>query len=148
MAHSDKVSIGNSGEYFVAGELERHGFTAAVPMSNVKDFDILAIDRETHKQIAVQVKTTSQKGKSWTLNYKCKKLFGENIFYILVSLNDLGAPEYHIVPSQIVADTVRIGHARWLSEPGRNGQPHHDNPVRKFSDQEDRYLDRWDLLKD
>ena len=35
------TSIGNSGEYFVAAELERRGFTAAVPMSNTKDFDIL-----------------------------------------------------------------------------------------------------------
>ena len=35
------VSIGNSGEYFVAAELERRGFTAAVPVSNTKDFDIL-----------------------------------------------------------------------------------------------------------
>ena len=47
------VSIGNSGEYFVAAELERRGFTAAVPMSNTKDFDILAINRETQRQIAI-----------------------------------------------------------------------------------------------
>ena len=31
------VSIGNSGEYFVAAELERRGFTAAVPMSNTNE---------------------------------------------------------------------------------------------------------------
>ena len=51
------VSIGNSGEYFAAAELERRGFTAAVPMSNTKDFDILAINRETHRQIALQAYT-------------------------------------------------------------------------------------------
>ena len=54
MPNETNVNIGNAGEYFVAGELERRGFTVAVPMSNVKDFDILAIDRETHKQIAIQ----------------------------------------------------------------------------------------------
>lgn len=36
--NSNNISVGNAGEYFVAGELERHGFTAAVPMSNTKDF--------------------------------------------------------------------------------------------------------------
>ena len=43
MPNETNVNIGNSGEYFVAGELERRGFTVAVPMSNVKDFDILAV---------------------------------------------------------------------------------------------------------
>ena len=66
------VSIGNAGEYFVAGELERRGFTVAVPMSNVKDFDILAINRGTYEQFAVQVKTTRYKQKRWTLSKKTK----------------------------------------------------------------------------
>ena len=52
----NKISIGNSGEYFVAGELERRGYTCAVPMSNTKAFDILAIRRDNN-QYALQVKT-------------------------------------------------------------------------------------------
>ena len=60
------ISTGNAGEYFVAGELERRGFTVAVPMSNTKDFDVLAINRETLNQYAIQVKTTSYKKKEWT----------------------------------------------------------------------------------
>ena len=63
MPNSMNVSTGNAGEYFVAGELERHGFTVAVPMSNVKDFDILAINRITYEQFAIQVKTTGYKQK-------------------------------------------------------------------------------------
>ena len=39
MGNDTNVNIQNSGEYFVAGELERRGYTVAVPMSNVKDFD-------------------------------------------------------------------------------------------------------------
>ena len=70
MPNDSNVNIGNSGEYFVAGELERRGFTVAVPMSNVKDFDLLAIERNTHKQIAIQVKTTGYKQKKWTLSKK------------------------------------------------------------------------------
>lgn len=35
------VNIGNSGEYYVAAELERRCFVVAVPMSNVDNFDIL-----------------------------------------------------------------------------------------------------------
>ena len=53
MPNSTNVSTGNAGEYFVAGELERHEFAVAVPMSNVKDFDILAINRTTYNQFAI-----------------------------------------------------------------------------------------------
>ena len=33
MGNDTNVNIGNSGEYFVAGELERRGYTVAVPKS-------------------------------------------------------------------------------------------------------------------
>ena len=142
----NNISTGNAGEYFVAGELERHGFTAAIPMSNVKDFDILAINRNTYKQYAIQVKTTSYKTKSWTLSVKNENIEGDNIIYFFVSLNELNVPEYHIVPSRIVAKDLREGHAKWLATPGRQGQKHNDNPIRKFSDTEDMYLNNWDCL--
>lgn len=93
MGNDTNVNIGNSGEYFVAGELERRGYTVAVPMSNVKDFDLLAIERDTHRQIAIQVKTTGYKQKKWTLSKKNETLLGDDIFYIFVSLNELEAPD-------------------------------------------------------
>lgn len=143
---NNNISTGNCGEYFVAAELERRGFTAAVPMSNTKDFDILAINRETNKQIAIQVKTTRFKQKSWTLGKKNEDMVDDNVFYFFVSLNELGNPEYHIVPSCIVANEIRKSHQRWLDTPGRNGQKHNDNPIRKFDDLEDKYLDNWGCL--
>ncbi len=143
---SDHISTGNAGEYFVAGELERHGFTVGVPMSNVKDFDILAINRETYEQFAIQVKTTRKTTKKWVLTSKCENLKGPNIIYFFVALNGQAMPEYHIVPSETVADTVKKNHAAWLRTPGKNGQQHNDNNVRNFSDPEDKYLDRWDYL--
>lgn len=82
MPNDTNVNIGNAGEYFVAGELERRGFTVAVPMSNVKDFDLLAIHRETQEQFAIQVKTTGYQQKKWTLNQKNEKLIGEHIVYV------------------------------------------------------------------
>ena len=142
----NNISIGNAGEYFVAGELERHGYTVAVPMSNTKDFDILAINRETYKQFAIQVKTTSYKQKSWTLSEKNEKLVGDNIIYFFVSLNELDIPEYHIVPSKIVADAIKTEHSIWLNTPGKDGQKHKDNTIRKFQDKEDKYINNWSIL--
>lgn len=144
---SNNISIGNSGEYFVAAELERRGFTAAIPMSNTKDFDILAISRTKHSTIAIQVKTTQYKHKRWMLNKKCETLFAPHIKYVLVALNELSEPEYHIVPSEYLAETVRKNHKEWLATPGIKGQPHNDNPTRIFRDENDEFLNRWDLLE-
>lgn len=143
----NNISTGNAGEYFVAGELERHGFTVAVPMSNVKDFDILAINRQTYKQYAIQVKTRSSKQKIWPLSIKNEDMVGDNIIYFFVTLQDLNEPEYHIVPSKVVAKTITENHKEWLATPGKRGQKHNDNPIRKFSDYDNKYLNNWDILK-
>ena len=143
---NNKISTGNSGEYFVAGELERRGFTVAIPMSNVKDFDILAINRTTYKQYAIQVKTTRLKARKWTLDKKNEDLIGKNIIYIFVSLNELDNPEYHIVPSKIVANTIKKSHQEWLDTPGKKGQPHNDNTRREFLDDDNKYLNNWKSL--
>lgn len=147
MPNETNVNIGNSGEYFVAGELERRGFTVAVPMSNVKDFDILAINRETHQQFAIQVKTTGYKQKKWTLSKKNETLVGDNIFYVFVSLNELDTPEYHIVPSKIVAKTITESHKIWLETPGKKGQMRNDTNIRVFLDKDDTFYDKWSLLE-
>ena len=140
------ISTGNCGEYFVAAELERRGFTVALPMSNVKDFDILAIHRTNHKQIAIQVKTTHHNKKQWILSVKNENLIGENIVYIFVTLCGLETPEYHIVPSKIVAETITSEHRKWLNTLGKNGQMHKDTSIRTFNDSNDVYLNNWSIL--
>ena len=156
MEKQNNISLGNAGEYFVAGILEMKGFTCAVPMSGTEDFDILAINRETRKHFSIQVKTTSHKKNEWTLSEKNEKedFKKDDVFYVFVNLynhekenvlSDI-QPEYHIVPGKIVAKEIAEEHQKWMNTPGRNGQDHNDNKMRKFRDEEDRYKNRWDLL--
>lgn len=145
---SNNISIGNAGEYFVAGELERHGFTAAVPMSNTKDFDILAINRQSYKQYAIQVKTTKKEKKDWLFSNVHNIAYGDNIIYIFVCLNGIGTPKYHIVPSKIVYEKVSNNYNNWINAPGRNGKPHDEKSKKvHFKDEENIYLNRWDYLE-
>lgn len=146
MPNKNNVNTGNAGEYFVAGELERRGFTVAVPMSNVENFDILAIHKESLKQYAIQVKTTCYKSKKWTLTAKNESLIGDNIIYVFVSLNNLESPTFHIVPSKIVAREVKDSHQKWLKIPRRDGGMHQDNNLRNFKDDKNVYLNRWDFF--
>lgn len=143
---NNNVSIGSAGEYFVAAELERRGYTVALPMAHTPNFDILAIHRQSGQQIAIQVKTTSYSNKKWTLKQTNENLVMNNLVYVFVCLKGLNQPEYHIVPSKVVAQSITENHKKWLATPGRNGQPHNDNPIRNFFDIDDCYLDKWENL--
>ena len=115
-------------------------------MSKTKEVDNLAIHKNKHKPLTIQVKTKRYQKKQWTLGNKCEGLVGDNIFYVFVSLNEMDVPHYHIIPSHIVADTVRKSHEAWLKSPGKQGQVHNNNPIRKFSDEQDQYLNNWECL--
>lgn len=141
----NNINIGNAGEYFVAGELERRGFTVGVPMSNVKDYDLLCANREG-KQFALQVKTTADGRNKWMLAQKNENIIAENVFYVFVHLHQLEAPTYFVVPSKIVAETISKGHKEWLDTPSKNGEQHKDSNIRTIEFNDDTYLNRWDYL--
>lgn len=141
----NSINIGNAGEYFVAGELERRGFTVGVPMSNVKDYDLLCVNKEG-KQFALQVKTTSCGRNKWILSKKNEKELMDNVYYVFVNLNQLDNPSYFIVPCKVVAETITKSHQNWLKTPGKNGKLHKDSDVRNIEFNNDLYLNKWDFL--
>ena len=97
--------------------------------------------------MTIQCKTNQLSKNSWVLNEKCESFVSENHFYVFVVLGkQTERPRYHVVPSNVVAEAVRSGHRKWLDTPGRRGQPHKENKIRKFEDLTNEYLERWDLL--
>jgi len=142
------ILAGVSGEYFVAAELSRRGYISSVTLKNTKGIDILVTNESATKTIGIQVKTNQNDRKAWVLNSKAEEFYSDDLFYVFVNLVAVGKlPEYYIVPSKIVADTVKAGHKAWLDTPGKNGQEHNDNPMRMFEDKEQKYRDKWDTLK-
>jgi hypothetical protein len=67
----------------------------------------------------------------------------------LSNLIDEKKPDYYIVPSFEVANSIKEGHKKWLIEPSKSGKAHNENPMRKFGIDKDleKYKDRWDNLK-
>jgi hypothetical protein len=135
-----------AGEYSVAGELSRRGYVASLTLRNTRGIDILASNTDATKSVGIQVKTNQGEKRDWLLTESAETDTAENLFYVLVRLNGLGAPEYYIVPRAVVAKYVRAEHSEWLSTPGRGGKAHKENPMRTFRDRTHQYRDRWDLL--
>ena len=149
MAQRSRLSTGLSGvagEYFVAAELSRRGYIASLTLKNTRGIDILVSNINATNSVGVQVKTNQGKGQEWMLNKKIEDDTATHLVYVFVRLNHLESPEYHVVPRDAVTKHAIASHQKWLSTPGRNGRPHKDNPMRKFTDPDNIYLNRWDLL--
>ena len=138
---------GVSGEYFVAAELSRRGYIASITLRNTKGVDILCSSGDVTRQFGIQVKTNRRSNREWVLNDKSEDYYADNLFYVFVNLHGTErTPDYFIVPSVEVARHAKETHKLWLDTPGRNGKTHNDNPMRKFTDKNEKYLNRWDLL--
>jgi len=141
------VLSGVAGEYYVAAELSKRGYIASITLRNTKGVDIVCANEEASKTVAIQVKTNRRSNRDWVLSQKSEDYFADNLFYVFVTLNDnVGPPDFFIVPSKDVAKHTKDTHAEWLRTPGRGRQAHNDSAVRKFSDPDEEYLNRWDLL--
>lgn len=94
MAEIQRSSTGLSGEYFVAAELLRRGFSVGITMGNAKAIDILA-EKDGHQYI-IQVKAIfKKKNIGWPM---MRDKVNEKIFYIFVNLNGdkMNEPDYFI----------------------------------------------------
>lgn len=94
MAEIQSSSTGLSGEYFVAAELLRRGFSVGITMGNAKAIDILA--EKDGKQFIIQVKAIyKKKNVGWPI---MKDKVIANHFYVFVNLNGdkMIEPDYFI----------------------------------------------------
>jgi hypothetical protein len=141
------VLTGVAGEYFVAAELSRRGYIASISLRNTRGIDILATNQAATRSITVQCKTNQRGEKIWLLNQKSEDFFAPDHYYVFVALGAANErPSFHVVPSQTVAKVTAESHQQWLRTLGRGGRQHVDSSVRNFTDYDDSYLDRWDLL--
>ena len=139
------VYSGNAGEYYVAAELSSRGLIAAITPPNSESIDILASTSDGEKQVSIQVKTCQRKTE-FLINKKSESLRSKKLFYVFVRLKNLGArPDFHIVPSSVVADFCIQYHDDYLSRTGKTRE-NNETSMRKFIDKENRYLEQWQLL--
>ena len=141
------INAGVAGEFFVAAELSRRGHIASITLRNTRGIDILATNSDATHSVNIQVKSSQGRSRSWVMNKKAESYYSDDLFYVFVNLCNLNErPEFFIVPSKVAARYVKNGHIKWLETPGRRGQKHNDTTMRTFSDKDEKYLERWDLL--
>jgi len=105
MAEIQSSSTGLAGEYFVAAELLRRGFSVGITMGNAKSIDILA--EKDGKQFIIQVKAIfKKKNVGWPI-MKNKVNLGH--FYIFVNLNgdNMTVPDFYICKGEEAYEKIK-----------------------------------------
>ncbi|MDN3706553.1 hypothetical protein QW060_26245 [Myroides ceti] len=144
MTKISKQLSGIAGEYFVAAEISRRGYLAAITLRNSDGIDILVSNPNGDKSISIQVKTTQNKRK-WVLTQKVENETSDKKFFIFVNipLDKNLAPEYLIIKSTDLASKIYSGHRSWLNSPGKKGQKRNNTNIRQFDPQ---YFNKDELL--
>lgn len=148
-AESQKLSktlSGVSGEYFVAAELSRRGFIAAVTLRNSRGIDLLVSRVGGKRAATIQVKTLQSGNQEWLLSKDDDNPKSEDHFYVFVALNGVeGNPEYHVVPGSVVSEESASNHKLYLSKNKKDGTLRKDTAMRTFRPGE-RFRGKWGTL--
>lgn len=92
-----------AGEYFVAAELYRRGFSVGMTIGNDKAIDLFA--NKDHKTLSIQVKAIrNKKSIGWPMMKD--KVFDE-ILYFFANLNDQENPDYYIATGREAREKVK-----------------------------------------
>jgi hypothetical protein len=105
MAEITRNNTGLSGEYFVAAELYRRGWSVGLTIGNAKAVDLFA--EKNKKRIAVQVKAIyKKKNVGWPI---MKDSIRDDCFYIFVNLNadKMAYPDFFICTSEEAISKVK-----------------------------------------
>lgn len=105
MAEIQRNNTGLSGEYFVAAELYRKGWSVGMTIGNAKAVDLFA--EKDDKIIPLQVKSIyKKKNVGWPI---MKEKIKDGCIYIFVNLNAdiMGNPDYFICTSQEAKQKVK-----------------------------------------
>lgn len=105
MAEIPRNSTGLSGEYFVAAELYRRGWSVGMTIGNAKAVDLFA--EKDDKRISIQVKAIYKKK---NVGFPIMKdQIKDDCIYIFVNLNadKMESPDYYICTSSEARERVK-----------------------------------------
>lgn len=104
MTEISKNNTGLSGEYFVAAELYRRGWSIGMTIGNAKAVDLYA--EKDNKTVSIQVKSMYKNHGSWPIMTSNIK---ENCFYVFVNLNSdkMGQPDYYICTAEEAKSKIK-----------------------------------------
>jgi len=122
--------------YLTAVELVKRGFIVSPTSRSAMGADLLVTDQRCRKAWSVQVKTNAKTAKFWLTSPTMRDMVSPSHIYVFVNVprNAKSAPKFYVVPSRVVASTVRV------TPPRSTGSVWH------FYRRDDKFEDNWKVF--
>ena len=151
---TDTTLTGAAGEHLVLSRLLQRGVLAAQAPRGSRKVDILINFLDQREPVLLQVKAR-QYGPDggWHMSEKHETAGDDDVFFCFVDFEP-EHPRVFVVPSQVVAESVKLDHATWLATPGKDGRPHRSTTMRRIKPKMlgrdegwiDEYEEAWHLI--
>lgn len=109
----------------------------------------MAQHAESQRLIAVQCKAT-ETSQGFLLSIGCEAPSppDRDEWFILVRLQGPDQrPDFYVVPRNVTAAYIYVGHRAWLTGSSKSGKPHQNTSMRVVEERAvAQYRERWDLL--
>lgn len=140
-------NVALAGEFAVLSQLIIRGFDATLTLGHTKNVDILVSDPESGQFFKIEAKTNyaakPTKSKlfgyhlSWIVTKKHESIVDPKLYYCFVNIEkETNKFRFFIVPSRIVAETIRNHHQFWLEhaffKKGGTKEEDEKNMIRNF----------------
>jgi hypothetical protein len=146
---ADTSRTGAAGAFHTAAQLAQRGWDASLTLGNAPRTDIVAQHGAGQRLVAIQCKA-SNGGSGFSLSAGCEATSapGRDEWFVLITLWDADRrPDFYVVPRNIVAAYIFVGHRAWLTGTSKAGAPHKDSTRRDVErGAVSLYQERWDLL--
>lgn len=147
---ASKSQLSQFGEFSVAAELNRRGFSATVTYGNMKNTDVVAFSEHGHFAV-VEVKTSTTTGFVTGITPEKAKNPKKNVFWVLISVQqdrEKAEPRFFILTDaeikkvQLASDKIYLDN--YLK---RHGKPFTGKGVPSFSRQKVEHFEGcWDKI--
>jgi hypothetical protein len=141
---------GAAGAFYTAAQLAQRGWDASLTVGNAPRTDIVAQHSGHQRLIAVQCKASTG-AQDFILGKSCEVTSppGRDEWFVLINLLSADKrPVFYVMPRNVVAAYLYVGHRAWLRGTKRDGSPRNDNDTRNIERAVAApYRERWDLME-
>jgi len=147
-----KYHLSMAGEFFVAAELQRRGFSAAVTYGNAKRADVVAFSRSGDKAIVIEVKTTSNP--KWIVGARLPDANASPArpkpwVFVYIPLDPKGSPSYYIILQSKLREALTPEDTRYRKQyKETHGEEYGDRAgvVGFLKSDADKYENKWETI--
>jgi penicillin-binding protein-related factor A (putative recombinase) len=143
----DKLLIGLTGEYLVAGMMSLRGWVASLTLKNYPSVDIFGLDPKTNQNINVQVKTTKNaKSFQVSLMRSQRDKIDNKITcpFVFVYIDRKDEISYYVLSQKQLIQVIEKTDDEYYNRPRK--EPLKDYPIAITLKDIADYKDKWDNL--